>query len=124
MKLHITKLMKLICILICLVSVLSNITTVMAYTVPFDGDSSKIAVTVPKVQKIVGTVLDVVRIIGAAVALIILMWIGAKFMMAAPSERANIKQYSMNYITGAIILMGASAILGIVKDVAQRVITP
>ena len=39
-------------------------------------------------------------------------------MIAAPEEKANIKQYSINYLIGAIILVGASGIMGIVKKIA------
>lgn len=117
-----TKILKVFVILICLTIVLSNF-TVFAYditgtfngTITTDGDATA------KVKTILATVLDVVRLVGAGVALIILMYIGAKFMMAAPSERANIKQYSMNYVVGAFILLGASGILSFVKTFAQNI---
>lgn len=76
-----------------------------------------------QLKKVLGTVLNVVRLIGTGVAIIILIIVGAKFMMAAPNERANIKQYCINYVIGAFILIGASGILGIIKTFAQGTIT-
>ena len=68
------------------------------------------------ITKIISAVLGVVRTAGAAVAVIILMTIAAKYIMASAGDRADIKKYAVNYVVGAIILFGASGILGLVKD--------
>lgn len=68
------------------------------------------------ITKIISAVLSVVRTAGAAVAIIILMTIAAKYIMASAGDRADIKKYAVNYVIGAIILFGASGILGLVKD--------
>lgn len=87
----------------------------------FGGDTSHVTGAVTATQKIVGMVLDVARIIGMGVALIMLTYIGIKFMLASPSERANIKQYSMNFIIGAFILIGGVGFLTIIKDFALKI---
>lgn len=61
--------------------------------------------------------LTVVRIVGMAIAIIILIVIGIKIMTAAPSEKAAIKQYLVNYVIGVFIFLGAYGILVIVKTV-------
>lgn len=123
MKLRLIKSLKIFMILLCLLMTISNLyVAVEAYDVStrFKGDSS---IDVAPVKTILSTVLDVVRLVGTGVALGILIWIGAKIMMAAPSERANIKQYAINYVVGAFILIGASAILTIIKNFATSAIT-
>ena len=72
-------------------------------------------------QEIVGTVLDVVRIVGMGIALIMLTYIGIKFMLASPNERANIKQYSINYVIGAFILIAGVGLLTVVRDFALTI---
>ena len=73
----------------------------------FNGNvDTNLAGTKTATRNILGMILDATRIIGIGVALIILTYIGIKFMLASPSERANIKQYCMNFVIGAFILFG------------------
>lgn len=118
---YLSRIFKILVLVICIITVFSNL-AVMAYKVTekFDGNISSIGDSQTKVKKVIGTVLDIVRFVGIGIALIILMYIGVKFMLAAPSEKANIKQYSINYVIGAAILIGASGILTIIKDFAQK----
>lgn len=68
-------------------------------------------------KKIMGTVLNVMRIAGAGIALIMVMVIGIKYAVASAGERADIKKYAITYATGALILFGASGILTIIRNV-------
>jgi hypothetical protein len=72
-------------------------------------------------QKVLGTILDIVRTVGVGIALIILTYVGIKIMISAPSERASLKQYCMNYVIGAFILIGASGLITIVKSFAEKI---
>lgn len=67
------------------------------------------------VVQIISAVLSIVRTAGAGIAVVILMTIAAKYIMASAGDRADIKKYAVNYIIGAIILFGATGILGIVQ---------
>ena len=95
----------------------SNITISDTFNGTITGDKAKNSST--KIQDLLLEILTAVRIAGMAIALIILVVIGIKIMMASPSEKANIKQYSMNYVIGAFILIGATTILTIVQNVAK-----
>ena len=87
----------------------------------FDGTIASNAQESKKsIQDVLIVALTAVRTAGIAIAIIMLITIGIKIMYAAPSERANIKQYAINYIIGAFILLGASEIMGIFKDVATK----
>ena len=86
----------------CFINILTNGST--------DPEGSK-----PIIQ-IISAVLGVVRTAGAAVAIIILMTIAAKYIMASAGDRADIKKYAVNYVIGAIILFGTTGILGVVKS--------
>lgn len=113
---------KIVIILMALMVILSNC-TVLASNVKsmFNGDTSKVSGAVSATQTVLGTILDVTRLVGIGVAVIILSYLGIKFMLASPSERANIKQYSMNFVIGAFILIGGVGILTIVKKFAVKI---
>lgn len=122
---YISIILKIIILLIFAITITSNF-TVMSYNITnkFGGDVSSVSSEgQTTIKEVLGTALDIVRYVGIGIALIILMYIGVKFMMAAPSERANIKQYSINYVIGAAILIGASGILTIIRDFSQKATT-
>lgn len=76
------------------------------------------------IAQIISSVLGVTRLIGAAVAIIILMTIGAKYIIASAGDRADIKKYAINYIIGAIILFGASGLLTLAKNFVDGAFKP
>lgn len=114
---------RIVTILIVLLMVLSNlITFAIDVGATFDGSIDEgLGKAKDATQNIVGTILNVVRIVGMGIALIMLTYIGIKFMLASPSERANIKQYSINYVIGAFILISAVALLEIVRTFALTI---
>lgn len=123
MKLHLTKILKITIVMMYLIVTVTNF-SVAAFKVTeqFNGDLG--STNVAPIKTTIGTVLDVVRFVGIGIALIILIYIGIKIMLAAPSERANIKQYAINYLIGAGILIGASGILTIIQNFTKQTIKP
>jgi len=71
-------------------------------------------------KKSISTVLGVVRIVGLVIAIVMLAVIGSKYMMAAPSDRADLKKYIPRYVIGAMVLFSASAIVTIVRDAVLK----
>lgn len=72
------------------------------------------------ITNIIAAVLGIVRTAGAAVAIVILMTIAAKYIMASAGDRADIKKYAVNYVIGAIILFGTTGLLGIVQNFVKE----
>lgn len=85
------------------------------FTGEIDKDAKKSATSV---QDVLVTALTAIRIAGMAIAIIMLIVVGIKIMLASPSEKANVKQYTMNYVIGAFILLSASGIVTIVQKIA------
>lgn len=114
---------KIITVLVVLLIVLSNLVTfAVDLSTKFNGElSADLNGAKSATQEIVGTILDVVRIVGMGIALIMLTYIGIKFMLASPNERANIKQYSINYVIGAFILIAGVGLLTVVRDFALTI---
>lgn len=62
------------------------------------------------------TILNIIRIIGIAIAVIMVIVLGIKYMQSAPNEKADIKNTAIMFIVGAVIFFAATGILGIIKD--------
>lgn len=73
------------------------------------------------VNSIVSTIITIVRIIGMAVALIMLLVVAMKYMSAAPGEKAEIKKSAIVYVVGAIVLFAVTGILGLINQFATAV---
>ncbi len=66
-------------------------------------------------QKILSSVLNIIRLVGASVAVIILIVLACKYILASAGDRADIKKYAINYVVGALILFGASGIASLIQ---------
>ena len=73
-----------------------------------------------KIRSILGTILSVVRTIAVGISIIIITFLGIKYMSAAPSEKANIKNQLITFTIGAVVVVGAVNIIGIVRDFAIK----
>ncbi len=68
-----------------------------------------------KVNNITATVITTIRIVGIAVAIVMLLTIAMKYMTAAPGDKADIKKSAVQYVVGAIVLFGVVGILTIIS---------
>ena len=73
------------------------------------------------VTNIIGAIIYIARIVGAGVAIVMLIVLAIQYIAASPEGKAEIKKKSAIYITGAVILFAASAILGIIQNFAGNV---
>ena len=60
----------------------------------------------------VKSILGAIQWVGYAFAVGMLIYIGIKYTMAAANEKADLKKGAINYVIGAIVIAGASAICG------------
>lgn len=73
------------------------------------------------IKKVITPVLNVVRIIATGISIIMITYLGIKYMAAAPSEKANIKSQLITFTIGAVVVIGAATLLEIAKEVATEV---
>lgn len=69
-----------------------------------------------------GNILSVVQAIAISAAVIMIVVIGIKFMLAAPSEKAEVKKQLTPYIIGCVILFGTTTFLQIAKVVGDIIV--
>lgn len=68
------------------------------------------------IYKTMGTVINIVSIAGAGIAIIMLIVLGVRYMNTThPADKAEVKKQIPAYVTGAVILFSASAILKILQ---------
>lgn len=77
--------------------------------------------TVDKVNTITSTVITSIRVIGVAVAIVMLLTLAMKYMTAAPGDKADIKKSAIQYVVGAIVLFGVVGILGIISNFSSAI---
>lgn len=70
-------------------------------------------------NKIAGSVISIAKVICAGVAIIMLTVIAMKYMLAAPSEKADIKKHAVVYVVGAVVMFAATGILQIIQSFAS-----
>lgn len=61
------------------------------------------------------------RIVSGAIALIVLLVIAMKYMMAAPGDKADIKKHAVAYVIGAFILFSVTEIITILIEVGGKI---
>lgn len=83
----------------------------------FDGTISSSATSSKNaVVEIISVVLSVTRTVGIAVAVIILIVVACKYIIASAGDKADIKKYATSYIIGALVLFGASGLVSLAKS--------
>ncbi len=75
-----------------------------------NSDADKIA------QTTMGTAINIIRIVATGTAIIMLSYMGIKYITAAPNEKAEFKKSAMIYILGAILIFAAGNILGMIVN--------
>ena len=83
-----------------------------------DGSSDGTTDVSSKVEKILGSVVNAVRVAASGVAAIMIFAVAIKYLSAAPGDRADIKKHAVVYVVGAMVLFGASGILTIISSLA------
>ena len=96
----------------------SNTTTTTKDSLP-SGLGNINATIVGGADKIGTNILQAVKWIGYAFAVGMLIYVGIKYMMSSANEKADVKKGLINYVIGAVLVAGASTILGFIIGFAN-----
>ncbi len=61
-------------------------------------------------------ILGTIQVVGAAIAVGMLIYIGMKYVMSSANERADVKQAAVNYVIGAIIIASAPMLFRLIYE--------
>ena len=74
-----------------------------------------------RMKNSINIIIGVIQIIGVSIAVIILIILGSKYMMAAPSARAEIKKHLFIYLIGSLLFFGATGVLQLIQGFAGEI---
>lgn len=111
----ITKILSVLLIVISILSVFSMVFASSEMTIP---TAAQPVGGTGKIQTVTSNVIWIVQLICYAAAVIMLMYLGVKFITASPEGKAEIKKSAVIYVIGALMVFAAGAILGVIKDLS------
>lgn len=74
------------------------------------------------VTTIANNIVGIVQVICYATAVIMLIYLGVKFITASPEAKADIKKSAIMYVIGAIIVFAAGTLLGVISNLSTNVV--
>ena len=87
----------------------------------FDNFKGNTSPTRTTIENKANDVIGIVQVVAVAAAVIMLIYLGIKYISAAPSEKADIKKSAVIYVVGASLLLATTGILQLIKTFAQGV---
>ena len=72
-------------------------------------------------RNIFNSIIGIVQVVGSGIAVIMLMYLGIKYLISAPEGKAEIKKTAVPFVVGAVILFAAVNILAAVERVANNI---
>lgn len=128
---NMNKIMKVTVISLLMIIMVSIAASIMNYSFAegfdFKGELATISDTTGNseaneaARSLVGSLAVITRIIGMGVAVIMLIVLAMKYMMAAPGDKADIKKHATVYVVGAVILFAVTGILEIIAQFASGI---
>ena len=82
-------------------------------------NKNELEVPISNANKWRSRILLIVQIVGSVIAVIMLMVLGVKYMMASAEGKADIKKQVIIYVVGAVLLFGAANIAGMFRGLAS-----
>lgn len=108
--------------LVAVLMILVNTTVFADVTIDINGVTGTGSDLSNSVKSAGNTVLGVVQTAAAAIAVVILVVLAIKYIMASPEGKADIKKTAYIYVVGAVIMFGASAILRFIQSTTGTVL--
>ena len=77
--------------------------------------------SIPGGEDMVSGVLGLIQGLGIGVACGMIFYLGIKYTMASANEKADLKNSSIRYVIGAVILFTLSATFGIIQNLMTQI---
>lgn len=104
-----------------IISIISIITLVFSLSAVYAVDPNDISATsISALDSASGAIIGALQVVATVVAIAMLLFVGIKFMMAAPGEKANLKGALIPYIVGAILIFAAIPLLSMIKNFSSN----
>lgn len=115
-----TKVLSVVMITIMMVSCFSSVfAAVSSNPEDWTGDEGNIKAT--EVKSFMNSIINIVSLVGSAVAIIALIILGIKYMMGSAEEKAEYKKTLLPYVIGAVLIFAASNLASVIYNMAKGV---
>lgn len=120
MRKIIKKFMIVLILLICIITIISSVNAFAGSIETFNKDK-EIGEVQNAIDTMGSTAITIIRIASVAIAIVMLLVIGMRYMVSAPGDRADIKKHLIAYVVGAFILFGVNGILTIILKFSEQI---
>ena len=69
---------------------------------------------------IINTVIGLLQVAGTGIAVVVVSFLGIKYLLASPSEKADTKKSILPIVIGCVLLFGAVNLMAAVSDFADK----
>lgn len=96
----------------------SSLTDATSVLIPMQNTSNPVSPTGDnnKVAEIINTAIGLLQIAGTGIAMIVISILGIKYLLASPSEKADVKKSIMPIVIGCILVFGGVNIMAVLYD--------
>lgn len=71
--------------------------------------------------KVINTIIGILQVAGTGISLIVISMLGIKYILASPSEKADVKKNIMPILIGCVLLFAAVQIIAVVENFTNEV---
>ena len=76
-----------------------------------------------KIGNILNSVIGIIQVAGTGISMIMVTLLGIKYILASPSDKADVKKQIAPMVIGAVILFASVNLVGIIAEVADRTLS-
>ena len=116
----VTKIITILLIIATILGAVSMVFMVFADSIEIPGAGNPIPGT--GLDTTVKNIIGIVQFICYAAAVILLVVLGVKWIIAAPDQKADLKKSAVIYVIGAVLVFAAGAILQVIRNVANKTV--
>lgn len=110
-------------ILILLCTIMSTYIYAAQSTIPNPDEYEPGSEAAPaKITNMLGTIANIVQVVGIVFAVVILIMLGIKYMVGSVEERADYKKTMIPYLVGTVLIFGIGTILKLINNLTTSVI--
>lgn len=111
------KAIRIISILMLVVLIVGAFTLpTLASGVDLDSFTSNSSANTDGITNLFGSIISIVQVIGTGIAIIMLIVIAIKYLVASPEGKGELKKSALIYVVSAFILFAAVNILAVIQD--------
>ena len=67
-------------------------------------------------KNVINSIIGILQFVGSGISIIVITIMGLKYLLAAPSEKAEVKKMAIPIVIGCVLLFGAINLVGAIEE--------